>query len=45
MALKASFAAALFLAVAIGLVLPTPNPARAPQATQSAFETVHLKRG
>ncbi len=45
MAIKASFAAALFLAVAIGLVLPTPSPARGPQTTQSAFETVHLKRG
>lgn len=45
MALKASFAAALFLAVAIGLALPTPGPGRGVQPTQSAFETVHLKRG
>jgi hypothetical protein len=44
MAIKASFAAALFVSVAIGLVLPAPSANRT-QPTQSAFETVHLKRG
>lgn len=45
MASKAFFAIALFIAAAIGLALPTPNPSHGPQTTQSSFETIALNKG
>lgn len=44
MATKAFFAFALLLAVAIGLLLPTPGAHRASPQT-SSIETIELRRG
>ncbi|WP_421736261.1 hypothetical protein [Caulobacter sp.] len=42
MAIKAFFALALVLSVAIGLLIPTPGAGR-PQAKTSAFQTIELR--
>lgn len=44
MALKAFFALALILSVAIGLLLPTGASKTAPPA-KSSFETIELRHG
>jgi hypothetical protein len=44
MAIKASLALALLIAVTIGLLLPTPGSNK-PRQTQSAFETIQLRHG
>ncbi|WP_184714549.1 hypothetical protein [Caulobacter sp.] len=46
MAAKAFFAAALLIAAAVGLAIPTPGAThQKPQPTQSAFETIALNKG
>lgn len=45
MASKAFFAAALLIAAAIGLALPTPGASHPPQPTKSSFETIALNKG
>ncbi|ENZ80991.1 MULTISPECIES: hypothetical protein [Caulobacter] len=45
MATKAFFAAALILAAAIGLVLPTPGASHATHPAKSSFETIALNKG
>ena len=44
MAIKAFFALALILAIAIGLLLPTPG-ADKHRPTHSSIETLELRRG
>lgn len=44
MAIKASFAFALLIAITIGLLLPTPGSNK-PRQTQSAIETIQLRHG
>ncbi len=45
MATKAFFAAALLIAAAIGLALPSPSASHPPRTTQSSFETIALNKG